>query len=119
MAGASPVPWLLLLLFVAAVTAEGVNKSASGGLFWSTAKEEADLARKPDAEDDLAAPVVDDRDGIDGGFSSLDGMLQWAIGKLHYGRFISVVCVLIISVRFQSLNEPISTAEEHEFSKSD
>lgn len=109
----------MLLLFLAAVTADRVNKSASGGLFWSTAKEEADLARKPDAEDDLAAPVVDDRDGVDGGFSSLDGMLQWAIGKLHCGRFISFVRILIISVRFQSLNEPISTTEEHEFSKFD
>ncbi|OWM89833.1 hypothetical protein CDL15_Pgr024582 [Punica granatum] len=80
MARVSHILWLLLLLFTAAATAERVNKTAAGGLFWSTAKEEADLVRKPDAEDDPTAPVVDDRDGIDGGFSSLDGMLQWAIG---------------------------------------
>ncbi|KAK4779592.1 hypothetical protein SAY87_015698 [Trapa incisa] len=70
----------LLALFVAVVVAERVNKSSSAGLVWSTAKEEAELVRKPDSDVDPTAGVVDDIDGIDGGFSSLDGMLQWAIG---------------------------------------
>ncbi|KAL6998842.1 hypothetical protein U1Q18_000010 [Sarracenia purpurea var. burkii] len=58
--------------------AERANKSASGGLFWSTAKEEGDLARKAEAEE--STTVLNEMDEFDGGFSSLDGMLQWAIG---------------------------------------
>lgn len=72
---------LLLLLVVAAVArAERVNRSASAGLFWSTAKEEADLVRMSDPQEDPTAQAVNEQDGLDGGFSSLDGMLQWAIG---------------------------------------
>ncbi|KAL0310183.1 UNVERIFIED_CONTAM: Hsp70 nucleotide exchange factor FES1 [Sesamum calycinum] len=62
---------------------ERVNKSSSVGLFWSTAKEEGDLLRwKPEANDDLSDPTVQEEEErhLDGGFSSLDGMLQWAIG---------------------------------------
>lgn len=58
--------------------AEGANKSASGGLFWSTAKEEGDLVRKAEVED--STEVFNQKDDFDGGFSSLDGMLQWSIG---------------------------------------
>ncbi|XVF14646.1 hypothetical protein REPUB_Repub09cG0079400 [Reevesia pubescens] len=47
------------------------------GLFWSTAKEEGDLVHKGGAADDSTAAGEED---VDGGFSSLDGMLQWAIG---------------------------------------
>ncbi|KAL4354690.1 hypothetical protein GQ457_06G034420 [Hibiscus cannabinus] len=50
--------------------------SSSAGLFWSTAKEEGDLVHKSGYADDSTATA----DDIDGGFSSLDGMLQWAIG---------------------------------------
>ncbi|KAI3409712.1 Fes1 domain-containing protein [Psidium guajava] len=72
---------LLLLLVVAAVArAERANRSASAGLFWSTAKEEADLVRMSDPQEDPTAQAVNEQDGLDGGFSSLDGMLQWAIG---------------------------------------
>lgn len=73
--------------------AEGVeNKSASGGLFWSTAKEEGDLhhhhhhqvvvskAKTDSDESSSAALQLNQADELDGGFSSLDGMLQWAIG---------------------------------------
>uniref|UniRef100_A0A5B7BIV4 Putative hsp70 nucleotide exchange factor FES1 isoform X2 n=1 Tax=Davidia involucrata TaxID=16924 RepID=A0A5B7BIV4_DAVIN len=74
--------WLLILASVVmAITmarTERVNKSASGGLFWSTAKEEGDLMRKAEAEESTA--VLNDKDELDGGFSSLDGMLQWAVG---------------------------------------
>ncbi|KAI4383643.1 hypothetical protein MLD38_009455 [Melastoma candidum] len=67
-----------LLMFVLAVVssaAEQENRTAaSGGLFSSTAKEEADLLRKEEPA------ILDDGDDIDGGFSSLDGMLRWAIG---------------------------------------
>ncbi|XP_044462772.1 hsp70 nucleotide exchange factor FES1-like isoform X2 [Mangifera indica] len=74
--------WTLLLLTVAAtVTAELENNSSSASLFWSTAKEEEDLLRKTEPNDDSSATsVVSDHDQLDGGFSSLDGMLQWAIG---------------------------------------
>ncbi|KAI4385331.1 hypothetical protein MLD38_003371 [Melastoma candidum] len=66
---------LILVLAVVSSAAERENMTASsGGLFWSTAQEEADLLRKEDPA------ILDDRDDIDGGFSSLDGMLQWAIG---------------------------------------
>ncbi|KAF8040994.1 hypothetical protein BT93_B3035 [Corymbia citriodora subsp. variegata] len=74
-----PLP-LLLLLVIAAAAAERVNRSASTGLFWSTAKEEADLVRMADPQEDPTAQAVNEQDGLDGGFSSLDGMLQWAIG---------------------------------------
>ncbi|OAY43789.1 uncharacterized protein LOC110621144 [Manihot esculenta] len=74
---------LIMAMTVIGVTeGERFNKtSSSGGLFWSTAKEESDLMLKaePD-EDSSAAAVVNDHDDLDGGFSSLDGMLQWAIG---------------------------------------
>ncbi|GMI98114.1 hypothetical protein like AT3G51980 [Hibiscus trionum] len=70
----------LLLLFtvtaMAATSAERENKSSSAGLFWSAAKEEGDLVHKSGYTDDSTATA----DDIDGGFSSLDGMLQWAIG---------------------------------------
>ncbi|XP_027346107.1 hsp70 nucleotide exchange factor FES1 isoform X2 [Abrus precatorius] len=60
---------LSLLLFMAAVAtsiAATENNFTSGGLLWSTATEESDLAPPEDSNSD-------------GGFSSLDGMLQWAI----------------------------------------
>ncbi|XVF60914.1 hypothetical protein PTKIN_Ptkin08bG0086300 [Pterospermum kingtungense] len=71
---------LLIVLFMemASTTVERENMSSSAGLFWSTAKEEGDLVHKPgSASDSAAAAAAED---IDGGFSSLDGMLQWAIG---------------------------------------
>ncbi|TXG48974.1 hypothetical protein EZV62_024849 [Acer yangbiense] len=73
---------MLLLTMTVTAMAERVNNSSSAGLFWSTAKEEEDLLRKADPNDDsTAASVVNERDDeLDGGFSSLDGMLQWAIG---------------------------------------
>ncbi|KAA8532230.1 hypothetical protein F0562_032263 [Nyssa sinensis] len=82
MGRSSAMRWLLILASVVmAITmarAESVNKSTSDGLFWSTAKEEGDLMRKAEAEESTA--VLNDKDDFDGGFSSLDGMLQWAIG---------------------------------------
>lgn len=70
--------WLVLLTMTMDVmVAERVTNSSSGGLFWSTAKEEEDLLRKADPNDDSTSAASDE---LDGGFSSLDGMLQWAIG---------------------------------------
>lgn len=66
---------LLLLLVIALVsrsTAERAN--SSGGMVWSTARDEAELAEE-------SGVVIGEQDQIDGGFSSLDGMLHWAIGK--------------------------------------
>ncbi|KAF2288439.1 hypothetical protein GH714_007496 [Hevea brasiliensis] len=76
------LPVLIMVIVINVAEGERLNKtSSSGGLFWSTAKEESDLMLKaePD-EDSSAASVVNDHDEVDGGFSSLDGMLQWAIG---------------------------------------
>jgi hsp70-interacting protein len=57
--------------------------SSSGALLWSTAKEEVDLLRNPQAQEDSTKAVAND--DSDGGFSSLEGMLQWAIGNfIHY-----------------------------------
>ncbi|KAK7316568.1 hypothetical protein RJT34_00130 [Clitoria ternatea] len=61
---------LLFLFTAAAAAAEGAgdkNNLTSGGFLWSTAAEESDLAPPPEDSDS------------DGGFSSLDSMLQWAI----------------------------------------
>uniref|UniRef100_A0A2P2LMR9 Uncharacterized protein MANES_08G098100 n=1 Tax=Rhizophora mucronata TaxID=61149 RepID=A0A2P2LMR9_RHIMU len=72
------------------VEGERANETfPSAGLFWSTAKEEPNLLRKTEPHDDDSAAasssfsadaIVNDHDDSNGGFSSLDGMLQWAIG---------------------------------------
>ncbi|XP_022774788.1 hsp70 nucleotide exchange factor FES1 isoform X2 [Durio zibethinus] len=67
---------MVMVIEMARTSAEQENKSSSAGLFWSTAKEEGDLVHKAGPADDSTAAV----DNADGGFSSLDGMLQWAIG---------------------------------------
>ncbi|KAL2901269.1 Hsp70 nucleotide exchange factor FES1 [Bienertia sinuspersici] len=53
-----------------------VNKSFPG-LIWSTGKDEGELFRKSHSEEPVA---LNENDELDGGFSSIDGMLQWAIG---------------------------------------
>lgn len=58
--------------------AELVNRSASGGPFWSTAKDGEDLVGQEETDESVL--FLNERDEFDGGFSSLDGMLQWAIG---------------------------------------
>ncbi|OAY80467.1 Hsp70 nucleotide exchange factor FES1 [Ananas comosus] len=76
---------LLLLLAlvgtaVAAAEKERANKSAAaGGLLWATGKDENDLLTAIDS-DDPSAVEDDASDEFAGGFSSLDSMLQWAIG---------------------------------------
>lgn len=62
------LPWLALVMLNR--TVDGVDSNlTSGGLLWSTVKEEDDLLHHDDQV----------KDDLDGGFSSLDGMLQWAI----------------------------------------
>ena len=77
---------LLLLLFLFGILEviasanrvhENNNNNGSSSLYWSTAKDEVDLLTKPQAQQE------DDSDS-DGGFSSLEGMLQWAIGIFIY-----------------------------------
>ncbi|CAA0839044.1 ARM repeat superfamily protein [Striga hermonthica] len=69
---------LLALILGAAVRAERVNKSAS---IWSIGKEEGDLlGLKAYESDDDSRNDEERHSHLDGGFSSLDGMLQWAIG---------------------------------------
>ncbi|XP_006844772.2 hsp70 nucleotide exchange factor FES1 [Amborella trichopoda] len=56
------------------------NRSSigGGGLFWSTEKEEGDFRK---AEMDNSQKIEETtEEQISGGFSSLEGMLQWAIG---------------------------------------
>lgn len=62
---------VVVVVVVVTARAEGVNRSAAsgGGLLWSTAN---------GAETDDES--LNDHDELDGGFPSLDGMLQWAIG---------------------------------------
>ncbi|XP_074283487.1 hsp70 nucleotide exchange factor FES1-like isoform X2 [Silene latifolia] len=71
---------LFIAIVISAMTVFGndarVNKSTSR-LFWSTGKEDGDLVRKADSEESVG---LSENDELDGGFSSLDGMLQWAIG---------------------------------------
>lgn len=55
--------------------AEKVN--SSGGMVWSSARDEAELVQD-------SGVVIGEQDQIDGGFSSLDGMLHWAIGNLSF-----------------------------------
>ncbi|KAF5746346.1 hsp70 nucleotide exchange factor FES1 isoform X2 [Tripterygium wilfordii] len=70
---------LVIMLLLLTVGAKDPNRnSTSGGLVWSTAKDEGDLLGKTEPED--AAAELNDHEHLDGGFSSLDGMLQWAIG---------------------------------------
>ncbi|XP_057961627.1 hsp70 nucleotide exchange factor FES1 isoform X2 [Malania oleifera] len=79
---------LLLSLYAALAMAElltsdddNMSSAAAARLFWSSAKEEADLLRTAEDDSPSAAVVGDrDHDDIDGGFSTLDGMLQWSIG---------------------------------------
>lgn len=61
------------MALVGGTTAEKAN-STGGGMVWSTARDEAELV-----ED--SGLVIGEQDQIDGGFSSLDGMLHWAIGN--------------------------------------
>ncbi|KAL2322237.1 hypothetical protein Fmac_026616 [Flemingia macrophylla] len=68
---------LCVLLFTAAVAVatDGADHNlTSGRLLWSTATEESDLP----------PPMVDS--DFDGGFPSLDGMLQWAISHSDPGK---------------------------------
>ncbi|XP_021912574.1 hsp70 nucleotide exchange factor FES1 [Carica papaya] len=71
---------LTLMVVIIRAGADSKNGS-SGGLFWSAAKEEQDLLQEAEPKDDsTSSTLVNDVDEVDGGFSSLDGMLQWAIG---------------------------------------
>ncbi|KAJ4890127.1 ARM repeat superfamily protein [Raphanus sativus] len=63
---------LVVMALVGGTTAEKAN-STGGGMVWSSARDEAELV-----ED--SGLVIGEQDQIDGGFSSLDGMLHWAIG---------------------------------------
>ncbi|XP_025011943.1 hsp70 nucleotide exchange factor fes1 isoform X2 [Ricinus communis] len=76
------VALVTVILITMVAEGERLNKSSSSsGVFWSTVKEESDLLRKAEPDEDpSAAAVVNDHDHLDGGFSSLDGMLQWAVG---------------------------------------
>ncbi|KAG5249587.1 hsp70 nucleotide exchange factor FES [Salix suchowensis] len=69
----------VILTAATVISGERVNRtSATAGLVWSKGKLKSDLLSKPEQgnSDDSSAGADDD---LDRGFSSLDGMLQWAI----------------------------------------
>ncbi|XP_057521419.1 uncharacterized protein LOC130801568 [Amaranthus tricolor] len=66
----------ILLSITVWASEDRINKSTPG-LIWSTGKEVGELYRKSHSEEPVA---LNEHDELDGGFSSLDGMLQWAIG---------------------------------------
>ncbi|KAJ6428519.1 hypothetical protein OIU84_023857 [Salix udensis] len=74
----------VILAVATVISGELVNEtSATAGLLWSTGKEESDLLSKAEPEnsnDSSSSAVVNDHEDLDGGFSSLEGMLHWAIG---------------------------------------
>ncbi|XP_074383189.1 uncharacterized protein LOC141724812 isoform X2 [Apium graveolens] len=57
----------------------GLNNESGRSSMWSSVKESSDLGRKESVDDSLSV-FNNNQDDLDGGFSSLDGMLQWAIG---------------------------------------
>ncbi|KAK8950915.1 hypothetical protein KSP39_PZI003928 [Platanthera zijinensis] len=69
----------LNLLATATAAAESrVNKSSTGGILWATANGDSDILAVIDPNGDNVAGG--DASDFTGGFSSLEGMLQWAIG---------------------------------------
>lgn len=68
---------MLLLETVAAERARSNKSSSLGGFVWATGKDEGDLIPMVESPEE-PLPVEDE---IAGAFSSLEGMLQWAIGK--------------------------------------
>lgn len=70
-----------MLIGICIDTAEGgLNNESGRSSTWSSVKESSDLARKEESLDDSLSVFNNNQDDLDGGFSSLDGMLQWAIG---------------------------------------
>lgn len=70
-----------MLIGICIDTAEGgLNNGSGRSSMWSSVKESSDLARKEESLDDSLSVFNNNQDDLDGGFSSLDGMLQWAIG---------------------------------------
>ncbi|KAJ4961185.1 hypothetical protein NE237_021095 [Protea cynaroides] len=77
------VLWLFLMLCPEAMISgtHSVNNSVLGGMFWTSTKEETST-KKSDLEESVVGNDNNNNGEIEfnGGFSSLDGMLQWAIG---------------------------------------
>lgn len=76
-----PLAVLLLAVALAVVLADSSNQSSGGSMVWSSAEEEMDLVGQ-EQPDELSSG------DLDGGFSSLEGMLQWAIGSLNSLPFL-------------------------------
>ncbi|XP_031477148.1 uncharacterized protein LOC116248482 isoform X2 [Nymphaea colorata] len=73
-----PLTLFLLFLALSWVGDTASNKSSSvGGMFWATAKDELSQVERSDAEEPAA---VEPDEMEEGGFSSVESMLQWAIG---------------------------------------
>lgn len=81
----------VILAVATVISGELVNEtSATAGLLWSTGKDESDLLSKAEPEngnDSSSSAVVNDHEDLDGGFSSLEGMLHWAIGMKTFLLF--------------------------------
>ncbi|XP_072991990.1 hsp70 nucleotide exchange factor FES1 [Typha latifolia] len=118
-----PVLGLALLLFcwlLSAADDERANKSSGGTLIWATGKDETDLLTVVDS------PVEDEADELSGGFSSLDSMLQWAIGhsdpeklkeKASDVQKLSVEELIKRQVEIKELMERLKTPSDAELMK--
>ncbi|KAG0452655.1 hypothetical protein HPP92_025028 [Vanilla planifolia] len=74
--------FLLLTLSVVtstnAVSEDQFNKSSLGAILWASGKDDSDLLAAVDPDDNYG---LGEKEGeMTGGFSSIEGMLQWAIG---------------------------------------
>ncbi|KAM1191430.1 hypothetical protein PS2_011721 [Malus domestica] len=69
--------YILVLMVVAMAVRAERNSNNTGRVYWSSAEDEAQAQTRTQPRDDDTE--VADLDA-DGGFSSLEGMLQWAIG---------------------------------------
>ncbi|XP_043726228.1 nucleotide exchange factor SIL1 isoform X3 [Telopea speciosissima] len=93
------VLWLLLMLCVVAqiAGADSINNSTLGGLLWTSTKVEAN-PRKSELEESVVGNENNDNNDdeieFSGGFSSLDGMLQWAIDLNKLGGLAVVILEL-------------------------
>ena len=100
----------VILAAAAVISGELVDEtSATAGLLWSTGKDEPDplsKAKPENSDDSSAAAVVNDHDDLDGGFSSLEGMLHWAIGMKTFLLFFEsfFFCFFSDNVAFFVIN---------------
>ena len=90
------------MALVSGTIAEKAN--SSGGMVWATARDEAELV-----ED--SGLVIGEQDQIDGGFSSLDGMLHWAIGKIISPSHCSSSLIFLLDLTLLSPGRSLGSCD--------